>query len=365
MSEELSLELWNLGVYDAHCHPTDNYHLMAKYLSFVKIRKLTIMATRLQDQEKVSMAAREFPDRIIPCFGYHPWFTHLLYASDCAPNSKAEHYKKVLTPEPTEEFINLLPEPFSLNEFIAILSRNLASHPHALVGEIGLDRSFRIPNDGWTTSFEETDNDQSGCLSAEDLGENIEAKRDHKGRSRLSRYRVSHLHQIHILEAQLRIAAEYNRSVSVHGVQAHGLLYETFQHLWKRDRPKSKDSRVFDLPNNSLANDGLFPKRICLHSYSGSVDQTKLWLDERKVLSKVYFSFSMVINSRYGDKFKQILKSIPDERILAESDYHRCDFTMQNLLQEVVIYICEVKNWSLEEGIKRLSENWKSFVFDN
>lgn len=66
---QLPDDIWDIGIYDAHCHPVDNYKKLPAGLKNLRTSKLTVMATRLDDQHKVHEAALQFPDRVVPSFG--------------------------------------------------------------------------------------------------------------------------------------------------------------------------------------------------------------------------------------------------------------------------------------------------------
>lgn len=407
---------WDLGVFDAHCHPTDTMSSIAE-IPQMKARTLTVMATREEDQELVFEVARGMAVagddsggsggsggcRILPCFGWHPWFSYQIYDDCIAPTAaeaekgqpisnemKKAHYEKVLVPSPRDKpdgdrFIAALPSPKPLSQLLAetrarLLASSLENEGEgrngipSLVGEIGLDRAFRLPNP-WTQ--EEIENRNASVTPG-----------SREGRA-LSPYRVHLDHQKTVLRAQLQLAGELQRPVSVHSVQAHGAVFDLLKELWRgyeRRVPTRRERRrrfsAAGAHEESDAEDNVkkneeggtrpgeeervilpFPPRICMHSYSGPVDPVKQFLHQSNP-SDVYFSFSSVINfsGPSAQKVIDVIKALPGDRILVESDLHTAGPMMDQLLEDVVRQVCEIQGWGLVDGVKQLGENWKRFV---
>ncbi|OJJ75162.1 hypothetical protein ASPBRDRAFT_478415 [Aspergillus brasiliensis CBS 101740] len=381
---------WHLGVFDAHCHPTDTMSSIAE-IPQMKVSTLTVMSTRGEDQDLVLQTATSLTQGqesaqgsatgpVLPCFGWHPWFSHQII-DDATGSPKSDgntspielkklHYKKVLTPEPDDDFILSLPDPKPLSQLLSESRARLLAYPRSLVGEVGLDRAFRLPK-AWTDEDKETRDERMTPGSRE-------------GRQ-LSPYRVQLAHQKAVLEAQLRLAGELQRPVSVHSVQAHGAVFDLFKALWSGHERKNASRRerrrrysVADAHAESDAEDEQkqqepaepeekslpFPPRICMHSYSGPVEPLKQFL-HRSNPSDVYFSFSSVINfsGPSSQKVIDVIKALPDDRVLIESDLHTAGQQMDDLLEEIARQICNIRGWDLHQGVQQLADNWKRFVF--
>ncbi|GKT93337.1 cut9 interacting protein [Colletotrichum tofieldiae] len=330
---------------------------------------LTVMATRSQDQALVAEVAASHGVRskyemsqghLIPSFGWHPWFSYQLFDDTVPeaertypqgqPDAKKRHYQAVLAPAPrTPTFSTHCP-------------------PRVLFGEVGLDKAFRLPE---------------GRTNADDSSRDRTLTPGGREGRRLAPQHVKMPHQVAVLKAQLALAGELGRPVSVHGVQAHGVLHDTLSSLWKgheREVVSRKKKRLvaegaedFD-SEDELQEDGLgrkdvpskpYPPRICLHSYSGPAEMLKQYTNPA-IPARMFFSFSSAINlgTKAGaDKIAEVLQACPDNSILVESDLHVAGEEMDARLEEMYRKVCEIKGWKLQEGVERIGKNYREFIF--
>ncbi|KAJ3464804.1 hypothetical protein MRS44_009590 [Fusarium solani] len=372
---------WHLGVFDAHNHVAERMLSVAD-LPTMKARAIAIMATRTQDQPLVTEIAKAHgvisPEcfsrdttAVIAGYGRHPWFSHELYDDyqenptfihhEDVETAKERHYKAVLSPSPEDPaFWKDLPTPVPLSTFLSETRARLLADPHAMVGEIGLDKAFRLPMQ-W----------QDGA------GPSRDPARTGGGRQRrpLSQFRIQISHQKTVLLAHLSLAGELGRAVSVHGVQVHGLLYDVLTSCWKGYEIKGRRAQQKEAKENGYQTNGAsatgenngkpYPPRICLHSFSGKSDAVKQYL-KPSIPAKIFFSFSKTNNlasETARAKTEDAVRTVPDNRVLVESDLHTAGDRMDGELEDMYRAICEIKGWTLEEGVGRIASNYREFVF--
>lgn len=97
-----------------------------------------------------------------------------------------------------------------LSSYVATLRQNLTAHPTALLGEVGLDRVVRVP-----LSFPAPGHPSSDALE-------------------LTPFSIPIAHQLAVLEAQLAIAVELGRAVSMHSVKAQAATKELIERMRAR-----------------------------------------------------------------------------------------------------------------------------------
>ena len=370
---------WSAGIFDAHCHPTD---IMSSIQGIANMdaRVLTVMASRSQDQDLVAHSAKQYlmtgsydlvstsSKHVLPAFGWHPWFSYQMY-DDRGSNMEIDalaHYRSVLTPSPDDdEFLKALPAPLSLSKYLTETEQRLKAFPLALVGEVGLDRAFRLP----FGEFLPIDQQKKTGASKDEY-----TPGSREGRP-LSPHHVTLEHQKLVLRALFELAGKMRRPVSVHCVQTHGAVFDLLQDMWKGYEKPSKRAKKRRLSapgahanetNHDFDSDGPlpFPPRVCMHSYSGPPDALKQFLAPT-VPADIYFSFSSLINfsGNTDTKAISVIKALPDDRILVESDFHCAGKKMDELLKEVIRKVCEVKQWELGRCLEQLKENYGRFVF--
>lgn len=238
--------------------PDNYFHLMTT--QHLDLKFMDTLLTRLEN-----------PRVLVPYFGVHPWFSHLFYIEGTP--TKEEHYKKVLKPEPSNELLATLPDPISLHKhkdrFLEIINK----HNFEIygIGEIGLDKLFRVPNNGYCGNL-------NFPLSTE---------------NKLSACRVDINHQLDVFKFQLTLAEQLKKQVSLHCVKAHGLLFDQVK----------KFSNI----------------TVILHSYTGSIEQAQVWIKSLPQ-NRLYFSFSNWINGEKIEALKALVTALRPTQILIESD---------------------------------------------
>ncbi|KAH8835564.1 TatD DNase family Scn1 [Flagelloscypha sp. PMI_526] len=316
-------------MYDVHCHPTDStIHL--ETLANLH-HNICAMSTRRQDQNLVAKLAKQ-SSRIIPCFGYHPWFSHSISLTS-EQVDKTTHYHRLLLGKNDQdpallsvfnELLPFLPDPIPLPEVLQELRESLQAFPDAMVGEVGLDRIFRVPFD----YFEEP--------------------------RRLTPFTLPLDHQLAVLEAQIDLAVECSRNISLHSVKCASQTSELLSKMSNKHREK------------------WLAISIDLHSCGLSPESVKAIQSKHP---NVFLSLSTVINSR-SPNHTALIASCDPLRLLAESDFNNLESSASQTIQ-IIQTISQIKGWPIEtkweDGcpksergvIRRLEENWLAFQAGN
>lgn len=314
-----------MNVPDSHCHLSchpigDPIKLIAVLNdSSSSLSSFNVMSTNAYDLPYLDKLVEEDLKRaIVPYLGIHPWYSHLFMTKKL---TKEEHYSKVLS-DLTPELILALPQPILLQEHLERLQRLADKYKSTKrsfgIGEIGLDKLFRIPSTGYY-----------GSINLENVT--------------LTKSKVRMEHQLHVFIAQMELANRLEVPVSLHCVKAHGALYD------------------------AISGNYLSCPHVILHSYSGSIDQAQRWVTDFKQQKRsLMFSLSQFVNGKpeKSTDLQALILLLEDHQILLESDFPIDQYFLKGkidkytkAMDDMLSEICRIKGWTFDACEKTILTN--------
>jgi Tat protein secretion system quality control protein TatD with DNase activity len=342
---------------------------------------------RLMQENATTTIADLGQGRIVPAFGVHPWYSYKYYIPTTAEDeedndddakaevptltgaAKAAHYAAVLSPAPDAAFVAALPDPISFYTVLRELETHLVEFPEAIVGECGLDKIFRIQNPFYSAATADRD------------GRDPTDSKPQQQQPKLSKHVVKMAHQTALLRLQLELAARHARPISVHCVKA--------------------PTALLDLVRAMV----ITPPALCLHSYTGSVEylvnnwyaaekkkttpaaksQKRQQQQEKAAAAKptnndnntnatdnpaaaitfprVYVSLSTLFNNdaRHATTFKDLVRAIPPDRLLLESDHYIGEHGWAQMNQAVATSVAAALDLSVATVLVQTRQNFDHF----
>ncbi len=174
--------------------------------------------------------------------------------------------------------------------WLEALKERLIESPQLSVGEIGLDKKWRSPEGG----------------------------------------KVEYEAQLEVFQAQLQLAGELCRPISVHCVKAQGALFKTLDEA------------------------SLLPPTIYLHAYGGAPETVKQLLRSKRFGDRLYFGFAACVNLR-SPKTRATIEAVPADRLLLESDRSSARKPIVDELLHMLSLYAEIKGWSSVEIAAQLT----------
>ncbi|CAI4035730.1 hypothetical protein SMKI_13G3810 [Saccharomyces mikatae IFO 1815] len=307
---------------DAHCHViTDPDSAVGGDDGGSKNTLRCVMSSNPYDWKNLKKMANNSTRRenLYLGFGVHPWYSHLFYIGD--QRDKISHYLNVLEYKNKEQFdglVRVLPEPLDLEEYIL---REFNEKLVSVIGEVGLDKLFRLPASGFYTQNEKT---------------------------RLTTVKVKLSHQEAVFRRFCRLARKTNKPISIHDVKCHGKL-------------------------NDICNEELLPYHsvnICLHSYTGSKETLLTQWLKKFPPDRIFVSLSKWINFKNPEEGDTLVRGLPKTCILTETDFpvdnpdpsYQRDLTEQ--LQYLNKQIAQAWGESLDatQVASHIYENFQKFI---
>jgi len=322
--------------------------------SYVHIGGIAIMSTQPRDFPVVKQLAKELHIKrlgmdlkdgtgmhVVRCYGVHPWFLKQGNADFAVAKEKYSDLSQ------------------NVPAWLSYLKYNLEADPSSHVGEIGLD--------GARYDIDPLTNEKV-------LAATIES-------------------QIEAFEAQMHLAADLKRSVSVHAVQCWGQLMNSIKSIkmtrmkMRKDKnilrkqleremflSENEDERNLIAERLKDAEDDflVLPPKIYFHAFGGKpavVDQLDAICREKSMPSYVtetFYGFAPVVNFR-SPKTENVMHKVGIGRLVLESDLE--DFNgVRSDLKTSVEFIARVFEIEEDEVLRRTNANARyiyGFSHDN
>lgn len=108
-----------------------------------------------------------------------------------------------------------------------------------------------------------------------------------------------------------------------------------------------------------------WPPKVMLHSYGGSAEMVPTFAglpraDKDAAGGRVYFSFSAAIGAYNPSKMAALIRAVPDDRLLIETDLIAVA-PMNDALCAVVHMVAEAKAWDVEHTVEQTWANFHEF----
>ena len=287
---------------------------------------------------------------ILPALGVHPWYLNDILSSSTTG--------AILAEDCTEEYLDW--------GWLEDLEVKLVEHPNLFVGEIGLCKMAKF--------VREFPKEKGGKATAMAL-------------------------QKMVFRRQFELAARYQRPVTVHCVNAHGIFMEIMKDIYGKAKESSpaagKNGDEHELKRRLRR---AFPPSIAMHSFTGTAHHcNELLMFEREILYPgsmekggnrrrnkkretettdsatdtddpiFYFGFSHAVNhlmctsEKARKKGGEAVRAIPSERLLVESDVH-CPSDVALGTAGAASYAANVRGLSLEEIVTTTTTNGLRFL---
>ncbi|EGG08103.1 uncharacterized protein MELLADRAFT_62121 [Melampsora larici-populina 98AG31] len=326
------------GLVDVHCHPNLGYggtnpKKVIDEINRLQVNKICVMSSNLESQVIIEEIYKSCSSKVKPAFGLHPWFSHQVCFT--ADQLESDGFPLMLENGQDQSMIEShLPKPIDFNQFLNELKDRLVSIPDSMLGEVGLDKSFKvhIPN---ATQSQATNQNQG-------INQNQGTDQNQKDEMNLIKSKVKIEHQIKVLEAQLELAISLGKPISLHGVKAIEEMIQVFNRL-KRRHPVSNQIK------------------INWHSPYISTGSLKTLIKNYSTF--LYFSFSIRLYKTELElkRLNELIALTPKDKIMIETDWESEPNLIDEKLIEILKVICKVKSWTFLEALRQLKSNWDDF----